>query len=365
LNDADSADVTAHLEQCGRCRERAEALAARAQRVGAAFSDLAPEDNAVDATRAFSQLDRTKPAPRPRRFAMPARLTPAWGAAFAAVLVAVLLASAPGRAVAQKLFGMLRIKTVVAVPMERDFVAEGKGDMLQQLLADTVVKTKESRRVSVATRGEAATLAGVNLRLPELRSDTPQLFVNTETAFHFNVNQQRLETLLSAANRTDIEIPPALNGAQVYVDVPAGVLARYGECPSEVRWNDGSPARFSSCLVVMEVPVPTVVTTPELDLRSVAEFGLQIGGMSAAQARVFSQTVDWTSTLAIPVPRNASSYDSVTVDGAKGLLIAGLADRHSNLPPAYGLVWVKNGVMYSVSGFGDSGAALPLAASLR
>jgi hypothetical protein len=365
LSDADSAEVSAHLEQCGRCRERAAELAAQAERVGALLADLAPQGGEADAARAFARLDRTKPAPRPRRFAMPARLTPAWGAAFAAVLVAVLLASAPGRAVAQKLIGMLRIKTVVAVPLERDFVVEGKGDMLQQLLADSVVKTKESRRVSVATRDEAATLAGVNVRLPELRSDTPQLVVNTESALHFNVNQQRLETLLTAANRTDIEIPSALNGAQVHVDVPAGVVATYGECPSEGRWHDGPPARFSNCVMVTEVPVPTVVTTPELDLRSVAEFGLQLGGMSAGQARVFSQTVDWTSTLAIPVPHNATSYDSVTVDGAKGLLIAGLADRHSNLPPAYGLVWVKNGVMYSIAGFGDSGAALPLAASLR
>ena len=167
------------------------------------------------------------------------------------------------------------------------------------------------------------------------------------------------------ATITDIEIPPALNGAQVLVNVPAGVQARYGECPSEERWHEGTPARFDNCVMVMEVPVPTVVTTPELDLRSVAEFGLQLSGMSANQAHLFSQTVDWTSTLAIPVPRNASSYDSVTVDGVKGLLIAGLADRHANLPPAYGLLWVKNGVMYSVAGFGDSGMALPLAASLR
>ena len=365
LNETESAEVSAHLDQCGRCRERAEALAARADRVGALFSELAPKAGEADTARAYARLDRSRPAPRPRRFALPPRLTPAWGAAAAAVMVALLLASAPGRAVAQRLLGMLRITTVVAVPMERDFVAQGKGDMLQQLLADSVVKTKESRRVAVATREEAAEMAGLRVRLPELRSDTPQLSVNTEGTFHFNVNQQRLETLLSVANRTDIEIPPALNGAQVLVNVPAGVQARYGECPSEERWHEGTPARFDNCVMVMEVPVPTVVTTPELDLRSVAEFGLQLSGMSANQAHLFSQTVDWTSTLAIPVPRNASSYDSVTVDGVKGLLIAGLADRHANLPPAYGLLWVKNGVMYSVAGFGDSGMALPLAASLR
>jgi hypothetical protein len=37
----------------------------------------------------------------------------------------------------------------------------------------------------------------------------------------------------------------------------------------------------------------------------------------------------------------------------------------TKLPPAYGLVWVYNGVMYSVGGFGDPSQAQPLAASLR
>jgi hypothetical protein len=121
-----------------------------------------------------------------------------------------------------------------------------------------------------------------------------------------------------------------------------------------------------------------VVTNPQLDLGGVAEFGLQLAGMTPEQAHLFSQTVDWTSTIAIPIPRNAASFETVTVDGVKGLMITGLADRQvvarlgegsrnhmTKLPPAYGLVWVYNGVMYSVGGFGDPSQAQPLAASLR
>jgi len=54
--------------------------------------------------------------------------------------------------------------------------------LLQQLLADSVVKIKESRRLAVADRAEAARMAAMNVRLPELRADAPQLFVNTESA---------------------------------------------------------------------------------------------------------------------------------------------------------------------------------------
>jgi anti-sigma factor RsiW len=369
LGETELAGVNAHLEQCGRCRERAAALAERAGRVDALFSALAPEADAVpvDAAAAFARLDRERTATATgrsglRRLFAP-RLTPAWGAAAVIGLIGVLMVSAPARAVAQKLLGMLRIKAVVAVPMERDVIAEGKGEMLQQLLADSVVKTKESRRVVVADRAEAGRVAGLNVRLPELRTDSPQLAVNTEGAFHFDANEQRLQTLLSVAGRTDLDIPAQLNGAKVFVDVPAGVVARYGNCPDEhVRW---APDGVADCVIVTQVPAPTVVTLPELDLQSIAEFGLQLSGMSADQAHTFAQTVDWTSTIAIPIPRNAANYETVDVDGVKGLLVAGLAESRRNLPPAYGLVWVKNGVIYSVGGFGNASLALPLAQSLR
>jgi hypothetical protein len=101
--------------------------------------------------------------------------------------------------------------------------------------------------------------------------------------------------------------------------------------------------------------------------------------MTPEQAHLFSQTVDWTSTIAVPIPRNAASFETVTVDGVKGLMIAGLPDRQvvhvgggggspnrmTRLPPSYGLVWVRDGVMYSVGGYGDPALAAPLAESLR
>lgn len=380
LSETDLARVEAHLEACERCRERARELAERAERVGALLSGLAPEtaEEPADAGRAFARFERRlSAAPARRPFWIP-RLTPAWSAIAAAALAAALLVSPPGRAVAQKLLGMLRIKAVVAVPMERDFIAEGKGEMLQQLLADSVVKTKDSQRLAVSDRDQAASMAAMNVRLPELRTDTPQLFVNTESAFHFSVNQQRLDTLLSVAGRTDLQFPSELAGAQIFVSVPANVVARYGNCPPVENLLEPTRGPYDNCVVVSQVPVPTVVTNPQLDLSGVAEFGLQLAGMTAEQAHLFSQTVDWTSTIAVPIPRNATSYQTVTVDGVKGLMITGLPDRQvvarvgegsrnrvTQLPPAYGVLWVHNGVMYSVGGFGDAALAQPLAASLR
>ena len=68
--------------------------------------------------------------------------------------------------------------------------------------------------------------------------------------------------------------------------------------------------------------------------------------MSREEAAAFTATVDWTSTLVIPVPRRASTYEDVSVDGVTGKLI----QRVTDYAPEYALIWVKDGIVYAVSG---------------
>ena len=83
--------------------------------------------------------------------------------------------------------------------------------------------------------------------------------------------------------------------------------------------------------------------------------------MSPAEARSFCQTVDWSSTLVVPVPRNSSSYETVTVDAVEGTLITETLSQGNR----YSLLWIKNGVIHSLVGHGTSSDALSLAASLH
>jgi hypothetical protein len=84
--------------------------------------------------------------------------------------------------------------------------------------------------------------------------------------------------------------------------------------------------------------------------------------MDAQEAHDFSQTVDWASTLVIPIPRNGASYEQVLVDGVTGNLIR----RPTDDAPEYGLIWVKNGLIYAIGGLGnDWQQALDMANSLR
>ena len=83
--------------------------------------------------------------------------------------------------------------------------------------------------------------------------------------------------------------------------------------------------------------------------------------MNPSQAHDFLQTVNWKSTLTLTVPRFLRSYQVVTADGVQGMLLT-MAGRRG---PGYTLVWAKNGLVYSLVGFGDSSQAVELADSLK
>ena len=140
-----------------------------------------------------------------------------------------------------------------------------------------------------------------------------------------------------------------MDGSTVAVHAPKLVRMTYGDCSG-------------NCIVFAQTPSPTVSVPPSLNIAALAEAGLQLAGMSAAEAHQFCQTVDWSSTLVIPVPQNGSSYRTVSVDGVDGTLIEESA--HGNRPGGYALIWVKNSIVYSLGGKGQPDKALAAAASL-
>ena len=78
----------------------------------------------------------------------------------------------------------------------------------------------------------------------------------------------------------------------------------------------------------------------------------------------FSERVDWTTTLVVPVPSYASlSYTDVKVDGVVGTLVRsprGSKNRHEYL-----LTWVKSDIVYALHGVGTVSDAVRIAESLQ
>jgi hypothetical protein len=240
---------------------------------------------------------------------------------------------------------------------------------LSQLLSSSITITREAGEPQAAQDApQAGALAGFDVRLPTDRQDTPDLVVQSGEAFDIHIDRERAQSLIEAAGFTGLELPASIDGATVSIDIPTGITAGYGDCPalkqalSEGPDSTGSVGRqYISCIMLAEMPSPTVSTPPDLDVQQLAELGLQFTGMTAEQAHQYSQTVDWTSTLVIPIPRNGASYEKVAVDGVTGYLI----QRPTDDAPQFALIWVKDGIIYAIGGLGNNAQeALDMAESM-
>ena len=89
---------------------------------------------------------------------------------------------------------------------------------------------------------------------------------------------------------------------------------------------------------------------------------LQFLGMNANDAANFTQTVDWTSTLVLPVVRGQSKYEQVHVNGNEAALVRPANQQKSG---HYTLMWVDNGIVFGLNGTGDDTTAINLASQLQ
>lgn len=356
------ARAAAHLRECGRCRARAEELGARANWVAAAL------DPGVEAAPASAAAGWARWQARAGGEAGNGRW-PRWAWASAAVVViAACAAWPPARSRAADILAMLRVEKVTVAPVSLPLAGQpdaqrAVGQMIQQMVSQSLVVTmKPSPPQAAATAAAAEALAGFPLRLPANATPTG-ISVSGEAAFQMTVDRARVQAIIDETGRPDLQLPAAVNGALVAVHIPKGVLAEYGSCPPPGARHAGR-ATYPDCVRLREVPSPTLSVPPNLNLDALAEIGLQIAGMSADEAAAFCRTVDWRSTLVIPVERDEDTYRRLPVDGVQGILLQ-QSDARPRQAAEYALVWVRDGVIYSLTGRGDPATATSMAAAMQ
>jgi hypothetical protein len=297
------------------------------------------------------------------------------GAAVIAV-AAVGLSLPAGQTLVGRIFKSLRMQKVQAVNVDLSSFTDPNANpalhqMVAQMISDKVVVTVNEQDQPASDASAATQLAGFPVQLLGNRKDTPRMVVAGAHAVNLTVDRARLQAIFNEAGHPELVVPPSLDGAAVAVKIPRAVEVQYGTCPTPTTATNaiasnvtGSPAastEFSDCLRLREGSTPTVNVPAGLDVEHLAEIGLEVAGMNSTQSHDFLQTVDWKSTLSMTVPRFLRSYQGVKVNGAPGTLLT-LAGRRG---PGYTLIWVKNGIDYSLVGFGDSSQAIDLASSLK
>jgi hypothetical protein len=291
----------------------------------------------------------------------------------ALVLLALILAFPSTRALAGELLNLFRVQQVQVVPVDftglEQLTGDGTlGNRFTELISSSVNMEQEpGEPVQAASAEEASQLAGFNVRLPA--GMTPnQINVTSAAAFSMTLDRAKAQALLDEAGRSDLVLPASVDGADISVDIPASVSVAFGTCPrpgSEVSGNteqSTTESRYPDCVILAQIPSPNVNAPANLDIEALARIGLEFTGMSPEEAAELTSTVDWTSTLLVPIPRNAEVHEQVSVDGVTGTLI----QRPSGEGPQFALLWVKDGIIYAISGLGtNSEQALEMANSLR
>jgi putative zinc finger protein len=387
------AAVEDHLKDCAACQQEVQALNTHAScaREGLGRLPELPEGgNVAIAWAEFQRKREDAMDAEQSHWGMWQKLSLA-GGGLAAVALLVALTVAPVRAWAENLLAIFRVEHFTVLELNPDsFKNNGlqNNQMLNQtvgrMLSDEVTVTQKPQKPQlVANAAAASKLTGFPVQL--LSGETPAALVfESGVAVQMKLDQDRLQSILEEAGRSDLQIPASVDGALIAVRVPPGVMAFYGHCgntPSQlvasapdsdhqvhvVVGAGGRPIRSheeadSSCITLMELPSPTVSAPAEINPAQIAQVVLQFLGMSENDAANFTQTVDWTSTLVLPTIRGRSSFEQVHVHGNDGALLRptghGQTDRFS-------LIWVDDGILHALNGTGDDTTAINLASQLE
>jgi hypothetical protein len=288
---------------------------------------------------------------------------PQLGAAGAVLALILLLSFTPGRTWGQRFLQMLRVQKLAVVPVDTSALMQagmlnGRTRALSQLISDNVVVTMKPGDAQVVPDVRtAAARAGFRVETLGGIGQPQRIEVEDEGAFHMTLDSDRIRAVLEEAGRPDIQVPESVNGSTLAVHVSKGVSIRYGNCG-----NGGKDSGDGTCMRFLQIPSPTVSVPPNLNMTALAEAGLQLAGLGAAEAKSFAETVDWSSTLVIPVPQDKASYRTVGVDGVNGTLIEFAPT--GRFRGSYAIIWVKDGIVHSLAGDGSPNEALTAAANL-
>lgn len=376
-------DELEHLENCSACQTRQEMMQSQTQQVAdklmflsSCMNDPRPStptalrSNSGQAWHRFNQRKLTqKELPMFRKLFA----SPLIRYGLPIFLVLTLIVAIPGtRAWASELLNLFRVQQVRVIPVDYTGLEQLNGvfgNQIGELISDSITMTeKPGNPVEASDAEQASQLAGFDVRLP--KDLTPsRISVTNASSFTMTVDIVKAQALLDEAGRSDLVLPNSIDGAEISVNIPAGVNAGYGSCPPPGSEEDGSVTegsgssgrRYADCVILAEIPSPIVSAPANVDVAQLAQIALEFTGMTSDQAAAFTDTVDWTSTLVVPIPRNAASYEQIAVDGVTGTLI----QRPSDDAPQFALLWIKDGIIYVVGGLGsNSQQAIQMANSL-
>jgi hypothetical protein len=368
--------IKVHLNECTECQDRAEKLSNLGNQTSELLSAMKPKGAETpqpgsQALALFEMRHKAKESLTMYDKFFNRRYRYAWVAAGAIAILAVAMLLPQVRAIGSSFLGLFRVEQFTILQFDPEELEErlGSPSNFEYLIAEDVVVEEFGEAQAAADAAEASNLAGFTVRLPAAAHGDKLLKVQPGAKISMQVDLPKMQALLNEIGGTDLQLPSELDGAEVSMELPVAVVAAFGNCevsPEMIREAgvdpDGPIPDLSECITLTQFPSPEISAPPGLDIAGIGEVFLQLLGMTPEEAAQFSQSVDWTTTLVIPIPRSGTEYQDVFVDGVEGTLI--MQSQRSEFPH-YLLVWIKEGVVYGLTGPGTADSALEIADSLE
>lgn len=368
--------VETHLAHCPVCHQRAQRLTTMTGAVADRLAVLTPRslEGAVSPALAQARLrtlmaEKEKSAMKNRWFV---RYRPVLIITGLVLALTISMAFAPIRAIANSFLGLFRVQQLQVVEVNPGDLPQqlGSSYQLQYFMSNDIHIQRQGEDQAVGSVQEASTLAGIQVRLPPGMNGEQHLVVTAPAQIDFTVELALAQAVLDEIGRGDISLPEEIDGAKVTVNLPALVSASYGECaagePGSYREgydpDDPTLTLTPNCTTLVQMPSPQVNAPEGLDLTQLGQAYLQLLGMAPQEAAQFSANIDWATTLVVPIPVYDASYQEVEVDEVRGTLILG---DQQEFAQQYMLIWIKDGIVYVLTGPGSASTAVRLADSIR
>jgi anti-sigma factor RsiW len=270
-------------------------------------------------------------------------------------LTAGLFSLAPVRAMAGNFLKVFRVQTVKIVPVDADHLRAMRDDPRFQGLLDELEPQIEvvvdSEAQTVDSLAEANGLADfpvaeITALAGEL-GEPSSITVFPEKVVNLNLDRELLEAIFAAAD-IEISLPDSLNEEPFVVTEPNSVVQ---------TWEAGD----REILSFVQMTAPEIEYPDDLDLEALGVAGLQLLGMSEAEATALGASIDWTTTLVLPFPTDAEkSVTEVSVNGADGFLFADPDAEDAGAA----VMWQENDMSYLVTGEFSADQVMEMAESV-
>ena len=270
-----------------------------------------------------------------------------WGVVLAPTLAVALLASVilfPSvRASAQAFLDLFRVRTFTAVSVSQERLAklrEQKFDF-KTLIGERVEMIREPGEPQVvSSAAQAGAAAGFTVLVPtllpgDLRADSVAWRGPGEARVTPDV--ARLRSLLETLDIRDLTVPVGLGDQPIDIKLPALVKQRFRGSKGHVEF--------------LQARSPEVGLPAGVDMAALGEIGLRVLGVQPAEARRLAQTIDWRTTMLIPVPSNAGSFRQVQVGGQPGLMVTlVITNPEGRRREGAMVLWSRGDMVYGMQG---------------